>query len=143
MQVKITGKDIDLGEALQAHVAERMNEGVGKYFGRPAEAQAIFSREAHFLRCDCVVHLSSGIILNAQGEGGEAYGAFEDSLAKLEKRVRRYKRRLKNHHNDHKDPLPAESAPAYVLAPLPDETDAADDDGSFDDEASNPIVVAE
>ncbi|MEM8987981.1 MAG: sigma 54 modulation/S30EA ribosomal C-terminal domain-containing protein, partial [Pseudomonadota bacterium] len=47
------------------------------------------------------------------------------------------------HHNDHKDPLPAESAPAYVLAPLPDETDAADDDGSFDDEASNPIVVAE
>jgi hypothetical protein len=87
---------------------------------------------------DCTVHLSSGISLQAAGQAGDAHSAFDDALGKLEKRVRRYKRRLKNHHADNKSALPAEDAAAYVLAP------PADDEAEAGAEASDgQLVVAE
>jgi hypothetical protein len=83
-------------------------------------------------------HLSSGVFLAAHGEGGDAYSAFEESLEKLEKRIRRYKRRLKNHHTNGKAPLPAESASYYLLEPL-----RAEEDHDSEDADPNPIIVAE
>ena len=139
MQVKITGKDIDLGAALRAHVDERLSERIHKYFGRPAESVVTFSREGANFRCDAIVHLSSGIVLKTQDQGLDAYAAFDGALARLEKRVRRYKRRLKNHHNEQKPPLPAEAVSAYVLAPFED--DGAGEPG--EDEAANPAIIIE
>ena len=138
MNTKITGKDFDLGEALRSHVEARLAERIEKYFGRPAESAVTFSREGAEIRCDAVVHLSSGIVLTAQDQGGDAYAAFDGALEKLEKRVRRYKRRLKNHHSDRKPPLPAEAVSSYVLAPADD--DAADQD---DADAANPAIIIE
>jgi ribosomal subunit interface protein len=111
---------------------------VTKYFGRGAAANVVFAKERHLVECEMTTHLDSGVFLSAHGEGGDAYSAFDDGLEKLEKRVRRYKRRLKSHHNG-KDPLPAENAAYYTLAPFAEEDDAEGD--AADDPA--PVVVAE
>lgn len=139
MEIQVSGKNMDLGDALQVHVTEKLSDGVRKYFERGAEATVTFTRERHLVECDLTAHLASGVFLAAHGEGGDAYGAFEESLEKLEKRIRRYKRRLKNHHVNGKEPLPAEQASFYVLEPLPEE-----DEGEEPIDADPaPVVVAE
>lgn len=138
MDIQVSGKNLELGDALQAHVADRLAEGVEKYFGRGADAAVTFTKERHVVECEMTAHLYSGVFLAAHGEGGDAYAAFETALDKLEKRVRRYKRRLKRHHVNGEAPLPAEAAAYYTLAPLPDETDL-DPEGA----EPTPVVVAE
>ncbi|MEO1136109.1 MAG: ribosome-associated translation inhibitor RaiA [Pseudomonadota bacterium] len=139
MDIQVSGKNIDLGEALQSHVAEKLEDSVHKYFDRGAEASVTFSKERHLIDCDLTAHLASGVFLAAHGEGGDAYSAFEESLEKLEKRIRRYKRRLKNHHANGKPPLPAENASFYLLEPLRSEDEQ--EDGEEGD--PTPVVVAE
>ena len=138
MDIQVSGKNIDLGDALQTHVSDKLADSVRKYFDRGAEASVTFSKERHLIECDVTAHLASGVFLAAHGEAGDAYGAFDDSVEKLEKRIRRYKRRLKNHHTNGKEPLPAESASYYMLEPLRDEQD----DDSVDADP-NPVIVAE
>ncbi|WP_375206573.1 ribosome hibernation-promoting factor, HPF/YfiA family [Hyphococcus sp.] len=138
MDIQLSGKNMDLGEALQVHVSDKLEDSVHKYFDRGAEATVTFSKERHLIDCDVTAHLASGVFLAAHGEGGDAYSAFEESLAKLEKRIRRYKRRLKNHHTNGKEPLPAENASYYLLQPLDEEEE---DDQSEGD--PNPVIVAE
>lgn len=140
MDIQLAGKNLDLGDALQTHVSNRLTDGVSKYFGGGAEALVTFAKERHLVDCEITAHLSSGVFLAAHGEAGDAYGAFEEALEKLEKRVRRYKRRLKNHHGNGKTPLPAEAAAYYKLAPLADE---ADNDESAESVDPAPVVVAE
>jgi ribosomal subunit interface protein len=138
MEIQVSGKNIDLGDALQTHVTDRLSEGVTKYFGRGADAVVTFTRERHLVECEMTAHLYSGVFLAAHGDGGDAYAAFETALDKLEKRVRRYKRRLKKHHINGNDPLPSEQASYRLLAPLPDE------DGEEPEAADpTPVVVAE
>jgi ribosome hibernation promoting factor len=139
MDIQVSGKNMELGDALQIHVTEKLEDGVRKYFDRGAEASVTFSRERHLVECDVTAHLASGVFLAAHGEGGDAYGAFDESLEKLEKRIRRYKRRLKNHHTAGKEPLPAETASYFLLEPLKDEE--GDDTAAEGD--PNPIVIAE
>lgn len=138
MEIQVSGKNMDLGASLQTHVHERLKDGVTKYFGRGAEAEVIFAKERFQVACELTTHLASGVFLAAHGEGGDAYSAFEDALEKLEKRVRRYKRRLKNHHANGKE-LPSEQASYYLLRPLEEEKDG--EDGETDD--LQPVVVAE
>ena len=136
MEIQMSGKNMELGDSLQLHVSERLSEGVRKYFDRGAEASVTFQQTKRFVECDVTTHLASGVFLAAHGEGGDAYGAFEESLEKLEKRIRRYKRRLKDHHAGEKSPLPAQSANYYLLeAPGEVEDEATDDD--------QPMIVAE
>ncbi len=139
MDVQITGKGIDLGSALQTHVEDRINASVHKYFERSAEAQVTFAREGSSIKCEATTHLASGVFLAVQGEAHDAYSAFDDALEKLEKRVRRYKRRLKNHHANGKPPLPAVDTPTYVLKPL----DADEEGDEPIEEDPTPIVIAE
>ena len=138
MDIQVSGKNIDLGSALQTHVNDKVTEGVTKFFERGADVTVTFSRERHSVECEMVAHLASGVFLATHGEAGDAYGAFDESLEKLEKRIRRYKRRLKNHHANGKTPLPAENASFYVLEPLPEETE--DDPADRD---HDPVIVAE
>ncbi|MEL7488967.1 MAG: ribosome-associated translation inhibitor RaiA [Pseudomonadota bacterium] len=139
MEIQVTGKNMDLGEALQTHVSGQLAESIKKYFGRSAEASVIFEKERHLVSCEMTTHLASGVFLAAHGEGGDAYSAFDDSQSKLEKRLRRYKRRLKKHHANGKAPLPAESASFYLVKPFEEENDAA-----VEEEADPaPIVIAE
>ena len=140
MRIQVAGRQLDVGEALRTRIENELTSGVGKYFNRATDAVVTVAKNGGgTVEVDCTVHLASGISLQAAGHGGDAHGAFDDALGKLEKRVRRYKRRLTNHHASNKSPLPAEDAAAYVLAPL-------QEDGETDTnpvEHAAPLVIAE
>jgi ribosomal subunit interface protein len=143
MRIQVAGRQMDVGEALRTRIENELATGVGKYFNRATDAVVTVAKNGggQNVEVDCTVHLSSGISLQAEGFGGDAHTAFGDALDKLEKRVRRYKRRLRNHHADNKSPLPAEGASAYVLAPLEDEDEA--DAGASAGTETAPLVIAE
>jgi ribosomal subunit interface protein len=142
MRIQVAGRQMDVGEALRTRIEGELASGVGKYFNRATDAVVTVAKNGGSgVNVDCAVHLSSGISLQAQGHGGDAHSAFSDAMTKLETRVRRYKRRLKNHHADNKAPLPAESAAAYVLAPLTEDENAGEDAPGGDE--GGPLVIAE
>jgi ribosomal subunit interface protein len=128
MRIQVAGRQMDVGEALRTRIEGELASSVGKYFNRATDAVVTVGKNggSGSVEVDCAVHLSSGISLQSQGHGGDAHSAFSDAIEKLEKRVRRYKRRLKNHHVEAKSPLPAEDAAAYVLAPLTEENETDD-----------------
>ena len=99
MHIRIAGKQLQVGQALPQHVREKLSAAVEKHFDRDVEANVTFTRERTGFRADCMVHLSSGTNMQARGTGPDAHKAFDMALARLEKRVRRYSRRLKNHHD--------------------------------------------
>lgn len=141
MRVQVAGRQMDVGEALRNRIETELEAGVSKYFSRVTDAVVTVGKNGVGCEVDCAVHLSSGISLQTQGHGADAHTAFDDALTKLEKRVRRYKRRLKNHHADNKSPLPAEDAAAYVLAPLTEEDDEST--GPVANGADAPMIIAE
>ena len=83
------------------------------------------SKDGHGFKVDCWVRLASGQSIVTTGLGGDAHAAFTDSLVKLEKRVRRYKRRLKDHHKSRREPVRHLEAASYVITPAPEEEDEA------------------
>ena len=114
MQVQVSGKQVAVGDALKTRITDELNSSIGRYFERGAiNAEAVVSKDGHGFRVECVVRLASGQQLDSHGSGGDAHAAFDTSLAKLETRVRRYKRRLKNHHHPARDE--AETAAMLVL----------------------------
>jgi len=141
MQVQVTGKHVDVGDALRTRVAEELTNSVGKYFDRGGGAEVVVTREGSAFRVDCAVTLASGQQLTTQGLGGDAHVAVDAAVSKMERRIRRYKRRLKDHH------LQAlakqqETAAYFVLQPtdLEDEAEDLDDEGEGFPE---PMVIAE
>jgi len=135
MQVQVTGIHLDVGDALRGHVIERLEASVGKYFDRPVDGHVTLSKQGHEYRTDCAVHLSSGMRLNAQARATEIYACFDAAAERLEKQLRRYKRRLKDHHNSNKPALPVEDIPAFVIAAQKDE--------EVDEPEHTPVIVAE
>jgi ribosomal subunit interface protein len=142
MQVRISGKHVDLGEALRARIDEELTAGIGKYFERGGDAEVVVSRDGHGFRVDCAVNLASGQLLQSHGLAGDAHAAFSLALSKVETRIRRYKRRLKS-HSVAATAKAAETASLYILR-------ASDDDVDFDawgeDDANTPptaMVIAE
>ena len=142
MQVQVTGKHVDVGEALRARVSDEISSSIGKYFDREGGgADVVVSREGHAFKVDCAVTLASGQILTTQGLGGDAHVAFDAAITKLQKRIRRYKRRLKDHHPQALA-RQAETAAYYVLqATDEDEEEGADDD--VEQGFPEPMVIAE
>ncbi len=136
MRYQISGKQIDIGEALQIHVKAELGEVVEKYAQRPTEAIIVFSRVAHEFVCETVVHLSTGLNAQAKGHASEIYAAFESCREKMDKQLRRYKRRLRSHHRDRTAPVEFADGSAYILAP----TEEPEDDESA---TLQPIVIAE
>lgn len=135
MRYQISGKQIDIGEALQTHVRTELGEMVDKYAGRPTEAQVVFSRNGAEFACETVIHLSTGLTAQATGRAHEIYAAFESCSEKMDKQLRRYKRRLKDHHKDRAQPVELSDAGSYILAR------AAEDDSAEED--ANPVIIAE
>ncbi len=137
MQLSVKGKQLSVGDALRTHVDESLSRILDKYFGDAIEAGVTFSREGHSYRAVVTAHVGRGIQLQAQGEAAEPYPAFDTAADHLAKRLRRYKRRLRNHHKDVRPQ--AESLPAqqYILAA---DSEAEESDVIVDD---LPVVVAE
>ena len=122
MQVRTSGKHVDLGEALRARIDDELKAGIGKYFERGGDAEVVVSRDGHGFRVDCTVTLASGQTLQSHGLGGDAHAAFDQAFSKVETRIRRYKRRLKS-HTVAATAKAAETASLYVLRGGEDEAD--------------------
>ena len=142
MQVQVTGKHVDVGDALRTRVSDEISSSIGKYFDRGGGADVVVSREGHAFKVDCAVTLASGQQLTTHGVGGDAHVAFDAAMHKMQQRIRRYKNRLKDHHIQ-AQARQAETA-AYFVLQAPDDDDGADDEP--DDAAQGfpePMVIAE
>lgn len=118
MNLTVKGKNIDVGEALRTHVAQNLDHGIGKYFGNPIEATVTFSKESHQFVADLSVHIGRGIQMQAQASSGQVYAAFDQAMDHLSKRLRRHKRRLRDHHRAE---IESFRAAQYILAPQEEE----------------------
>ncbi len=147
MRIRVSGKDIDIGEALQTHVNDELTESTGKYAGRPTDATVTFSRDGFGFACEIFIHLSTGLTAQANGHAAEIYAAFEQARERMAKQLRRHKRRLKDHHKERPQPVETLPASAFVLAPFDEEddedgTDAVNGADGLDG-ADGPAIIAE
>jgi ribosomal subunit interface protein len=136
MQYQITGKQIDIGGALQTHVKTELDDILNKYAGRPTDANVVFSKSGNEYVCESIVHLSTGLTAQATGKAHEIYAAFDSSGEKMDKQLRRYKRRLKDHHAGRSQPVELSDAGSYILAPRDESEEVSDD-------TVNAMIVAE
>jgi ribosomal subunit interface protein len=142
MQVQVSGKHVDVGEALRTQIGEDISGAIVKYFERGGDAEVTVSRDRLGFRIDCLVTLASGQRLQSHGVAPEARTAFDQALAKIETRIRRYKRRLKS-HTDAATAKEAETASLYVLRAS---ENTPDDEEWPDSEVSHPpaaVIIAE
>lgn len=135
MQLRVSGKNMDIGAALKNRVEDRLDAALGKYFDGRYTGHVTISREGIGFMAECVIHLPTGIVLEASASNGDATASFEMAAEKLEKRLRRYKRRLRDHHG-RATKTPA-SAMAYVISPPDEEAEEVDSPGDA------PAVIAE
>ena len=150
MQVTVSGKHVDVGDALRSRIVEELTQQIGRFFERSGgSAEVVLAREGHLFKVDCLVILASGQQVVGHAFAADAHGAFSAVLEKIEKRVRRYKRKLKNHRPAMK-PIETETAALTILrAPDEDEDDEApeletsQDSSSHSDEPPAAMVVAE
>ena len=136
MRYQVSGKQIDIGTALQQHVKREIDEVVSKYAERPTDAIVVFSKSGHEFVCEATVHLSTGLTAQARSHENEIYASFDNCAAKMEKQLRRYKRRLKDHHATRTTPVELSSASSYILV---------SEHGNEESEPENlqPIIIAE
>ncbi len=147
MQLTVTGKQIDVGDALRRHVEASLTAILGKYFGTAIEAHVVASREAHLSRVEVSVHIGRGIVVNAHAAAPELYSAFDAASERVAKQLRRYKRRLRDHHAKGRDMSgTGERAMAYILAPVAEEFEDGEPDkeeGAGEEAGGGPAVIAE
>jgi ribosomal subunit interface protein len=140
MQLTVTGKQIDTGDSFRRHVETSLGSILGKYFKTAIEAHVVLSREAHLCRAEISLHIGRGIEVNARAAAAEAYTAFDGAAERVAKQMRRYKRRLRDHHAKAREPSEgSERAMDYVLAPIGEEVDETEEEGA----GGAPAVIAE
>lgn len=151
MQLTVTGKQVDVGDALKRHVEATLDSLLGKYFGTAIEAHAVFAREAHLIRADVTLHIGRGMTVNSSAAATDHYLAFDAAGERLAKQLRRYKRRLRDYHGKARAPAERpEMARSFVLAPIDEDAedeaaDAAAAEGVADAiaDSGSPVVIAE
>lgn len=117
MQLSISGRQVDLGEAFRTHAEKRLQENIHKYIDRVNNIEVVVCKEAGQFRVD--IHgntgTHAGLVVKSQGFANDVYAAFDEAAARIEKQLRRYKRRLKAHHHDKTERNVAYVAKKYVL----------------------------
>jgi len=136
MSFRVSGKNLDIGDALRERVSGRIAEAMSKYFDGGYSGHATISREGSGFRTECAIHLDSRITLEAEGVAVDAYASADQAALRVEKRLRRYHRRLKEHRPEHGDSRTWQEAANYTIA-APEQVDDADLDGF------TPVVIAE
>ena len=136
MPLRVSGKNLDIGESLRRHVLEKVENVVARYFDGKVSGHVVISPEGSAYRTDCSFHLSSGMNLQAEGRAHEPYASFEQAADKIERRLRRYKTRLKETRVPSADEAQATiEVSDYKIEP-PDDTSEAIED-------YKPAIVAE
>jgi ribosomal subunit interface protein len=137
MTIKITGKNVEVSEAYSSFAAERIVESLEKYVGNEIAGHVRLEKERGRFRTSCSITLKSGMMLEAHGGGADAYASVDAAVEKLEKRVRRHRRRLKSHHHGGKQrQVVFESAGRDYTVELGEDSESSD-------AADNPVVIAE
>lgn len=135
MALRISGKNVDVGDALREHITDRIEDALDKYFTGGFTGHVTLSREGTGFKSECSLHLNTGIMLQVSSQDQDPRNSFDQAADKIEKRLRRYKRKLKDHHSHNGSDREAFEAASYVLAsPEEDEEVPAD---------FNPLVIAE
>ena len=135
MDIRISGHQMDTGEALQTHASERLTAIVGKYFDRARSSSVTFGKApAGAFRCDIVTHVGNGLILKGAAIAVDAHIALDQASQKIDTQLRRYKHRLNDRHTQSAHAIQQEEA-AYVVF----------EEVSVDEEApvDAPVVIAE
>lgn len=139
MSLRISGKNMDIGSALRSQVEDRLKGALGKYFGGSFNGHVTVEREGTGYRADCVLHLTSGITLESAGTAHDAYAAFDQTAGRIERRLRRYKHRLKDHGAANGRASPDGDAEAleasYAVIEAPAE--------EVEEEGYHPVIIAE
>ncbi len=133
MTLRVSGKNIDVGEALRNHIGDQIDAAVSKYFDGGYTGHVIVEKEASNFKTECKIHLDTGIDLVSNGIASDAHPSFDLAAERIEKRLRRYKRRLKDHRASGNAKM--HMAPAYVLAGPTDEEE--------EQAGSAPAIIAE
>jgi len=115
MQITVSGKQVDLSDALRVRVSDHLDVIATKYFDHAMEAQVTFSRARSFFICDINVHAGRGLRLRGEGEAADANSAFDDAAEHIAKRLRRYRRRVNEHARDSANRDRPEAARQYIL----------------------------
>jgi len=135
MPFRVSGKNLDIGGALRERISARIAEALSKYFDGGYSGHVTVEKEGFGFRTECAIHLDSGITLHTEANAADAYASADQSALRIEKRLRRYKRRLKDRHAARSNGA-AIDAPSYVIeAPSPDSEDEVTE--------FNPVIIAE
>jgi ribosomal subunit interface protein len=141
MEITVSGKQVDLSDALRERVSTHLGTIAGKYFDHALDAHVTFSRARSFFTCDINVHAGRGLQLRGEGEAADANAAFDDAAEHIAKRLRRYRRRVNDHHRDLATRARPEAARQYVLRQEINDGDHADTTRTADE--AYATVVAE
>jgi ribosomal subunit interface protein len=136
MSFRVSGKNLDVGDALRERISGRIGETVSKYFDGGYSGHVTLSRDGFGFRTECAVHLDSRITLHAEGMAPDAYASADQAALRIEKRLRRYHRRLKDHRPERSDGWASVDAASYIIA-APEHEDEADID------VFTPVIIAE
>ena len=136
MTLRISGKSISVGDALRGRVADRTDEVLRKYFDGNYSGHLTLARDGFGFRAECAIHLDSKITLHAEGMAPDAYASADQAALRIEKRLRRYHRRLKDHRAEHAAERAAIDATSYVIA-----APEADEEPTID--GFTPVIIAE
>lgn len=137
MNLTVKGKHLDVGDALRTYVKDQLSAVTEKYFSNPIDATVLFSHEAHLYRTDVSVRVGRGILLQSTAEATDIYPSFDAAADKVGKRLRRYKRRLRDHHNHDASSDANLPARQYVIEAEPAHADSSDEAGT------EPVIIAE
>ena len=137
MDIRISGHQMDTGEALQTRVEDRLQGIADKYFSRTISSQVTFGRGPHdSVTCDIVAHVMQGVIMKGRGQAQEAHAAFEAAAERIEKQLRRYTRRLKS-RNGPADPVSIDQIDLDAGYTVFDSAEEVEDVGDA------PVIIAE
>jgi ribosomal subunit interface protein len=138
MQLSVKGKQLDVGDAMRTHIEDSLSRTLDKYFGDAIEVDVTLTREAHLYHATVSAHVGRNIRLQASGEAAEPYPAFDAAAERLSKRLRRHKRKLRDHGNANGHEVETMLAQQYILS---GDAESADEEG--DDGEAKPVIVAE
>jgi len=137
MTIQVTGKNIDAGSAFQTYVTDKTRAVLEKYIGPEIAGHVRIEKIRGQFNTNCSIRLRTGLTLEAHGAGGDAYGSADAALEKLEKRIRRYKRRLKNHHHGiGVGEIPHSTAGDFVVQ-------TSDEEIESEENSTDPVIIAE
>ena len=136
MPFRVSGKNIDLGEALRERISSRISEATAKYFDGGYSGHVTVGKDGFGFRTELVVHLDSGVVLEVEAFATDAYASADQAAVRIEKRLRRYHGRLKEHRHERGDIGSFSSAATYVI-------EAPQSDDALDVESFTPVIIAE